>query len=344
MQIGIEHLQPPELVRLTHWEDRNEVRVANWIKPWNFAEPIDVGITAVPIARAAIKPVSAHQGPNALRDGRFFFTTYSIDYGVDICDLVVRDTGDVEIPLWDIVEAHENILVAARGLLAHEPPFFPIFVGGDHSMTRPIVRALHEARPALERVGLIQFDAHIDCQNLDDAGPHNGTPIRGIIEDDNGLDPRNIVQIGISGFVNAEHYHRYFVDEQGGTIFTTRDVARRGMDALLEEAWDIASRGVDGVYVTFDIDSVELAYAPGTGAAVSGGLTPWQAMDALFDLGRRDKVVAFDLVEVDPMRDPQGITQRLANKLLLTFLAGFHHRRDSVDPKVGPGVEVQVRG
>ncbi len=69
-------------------------------------------------------------------------------------------------------------------------------------------------------------------------------------------------------------------------------------------------------------------YAPGTGAAVSGGLTPWQVMDALFDLGRRDQVVGFDLVEVDPTRDPQGITQRLANKLLLTFLAGFRHRRD----------------
>jgi formiminoglutamase len=325
---GIDHLQPPELVRLSHWEDRNEVRVANWIRPWDFAEPIDVGITAVPIARAAIKPVSAHQGPNALRDGRFFFTTYSIDYGVDISDLVVRDIGDVEIPLWDIVEAHENIYLAARGLLAHEPRFFPIFVGGDHSMTRPIVRALHEAQPELERVGLIQFDAHIDCQNLDDAGPHNGTPIRGIIEDDNRVDPRNIVQIGISGFVNADYYRRYLVEEQGGTIFSTRDVARRGIDAVLSEAWEIASGGVDGVYVTFDIDSVELAYAPGTGAAVSGGLTPWQAMDALFDLGRRNLVVGFDLVEVDPARDPLGMTQRLANKLLLTFLAGFRHRRD----------------
>ena len=326
MQTEIEYLRPPELVRRSHWEDRNEVRVANWIKPWDFAEPIDVGITAVPIARAAIKPVSAHQGPNALRDGRFFFTTYSIDYGVDIRDLVVRDTGDVDIPLWDVVEAHERIYAAASALLAHEPRFFPVFLGGDHSMTRPIVRALHTAGPDLERLGLIQFDAHIDCQNFDDGGPHNGTPIRGIIEDDNGVDPRNVVQIGISGFVNADYYRRYLVDEQGGTIFATRDVARRGIDAVLSEAWAIASRDVDGVYVTFDIDSLELAYAPGTGAAISGGLTPWQAMDALFELGRREQVVGFDLVEVDPSRDPQGITQRLANKLLLTFLAGFRAR------------------
>ena len=326
MQTEIEHLRPPELVRLSHWEDRHEVRIANWIQPWDFVEPIDVGITAVPIARAAIKPVSAHQGPNALRDGRFFFTTYSIDYDVDIRDLVVRDTGDVDIPLWDIVEAHERIYAAARALLAHEPRFFPVFVGGDHSMTRPIVRALHAARPELERLGLIHFDAHIDCQNFDDGGPHNGTPIRGIIEDENGVNPRNVVQIGISGFVNAGYYRRYLVEEQGGTIFSTRDVATRGIEAVLADAWATASRAVDGVYVTFDIDSVELAYAPGTGAAISGGLTPWQAMDSLFELGRRDEVVGFDLVEVDPTRDPQAITQRLANKLLLTFLAGLHRR------------------
>src|SRR5204862_1061401 len=261
MQIEIEHLQPPELVRLSHWEDRNEVRVANGIRPWDFAEEIDVGITAVQIARAAIKPVSAHQGPNALRDGRFFFTTYSIDYDVDIRDLTVRDTGDIDIPLWDIVQAHEHIYAAARGLLAHEPRFFPVFIGGDHSMTRPIVRALHDARPELERVGLIQFDAHIDAQNFDDGGPHNGTPIRGIIEDENGVDGRNVVQIGISGFVNAAYYRRYLVEEQGGTIFSTREVATRGIEAVLADAWTIAARGVDGVYVTLDIASLELAAA-----------------------------------------------------------------------------------
>ncbi len=326
IETRIEHLRPPELVRTSHWEDRNEVRVANWIRPWDFEEAIDIGITGVPIARAAIKQVSAHMGPNALRDGRFFFTTYTIDYGVDIQDLVVRDTGDIEIPLWDIREAHENIYEAARGLFAHEPRFFPVFVGGDHSMTRPIVRALHEARPELERLGVIQFDAHIDAQNFEDAGPHNGTPIRGIIEDSNGVDARNVVQIGISGFVNADFYRRYLVDENGATIFTSREVAKRGMDAVLEEAWTIASRDVQGVYVTFDIDSLELAYAPGTGAAASGGLSPWQAMDALFELGARDLVVGFDLVEVDPARDRENVTTRLANKLLLTFLAGFHRR------------------
>ena len=91
-------------------------------------------------------------------------------------------------------------------------------------MTRPIVRVLRDARPEIERLGLIDFDAHIDAHVIGDEGSHNGTPIRGIIEDDNGVEARKIVQIGISGFVGAEFYRRYLVEEQGATIFSSREV------------------------------------------------------------------------------------------------------------------------
>lgn len=320
----IAHLAPPDLSVTSHWQDSNETRVANWIRPWDFEEPIDVGITGVPIARAAIKPVSAHLGPNAMKQVRPFFTTYSIDFDVDVADLVVRDTGDVSIPLTDVPAGHDRIHEAALGLLSHEPRFFPVFVGGDHSMTRPIVRALHEARGE-QRLGLIQFDAHMDVQNFDDGGPHNGTPVRGIVEDENGIDAANVVQIGISGFVNARAY-RDWLTGRGGHIHSSRDVARRGMDAVLGDAWSAASAGVDGVYVTLDIDCLDLAHAPGTGASISGGIEPWPLMEAVFELGRRKEVVGFDIVEVDPPRDLGGATARLATKLLLTFLAGHHQR------------------
>ena len=320
----IPHLNPPELTIASHWEDSNEVRVANWIRPWDFSEKVDVGITAVPIARAAIKPVSAHQGPNAMKQSRFFFTTYSIDFDIDIQGLTVRDTGDVSIPLTDIGLSHEHIYESARALLAHEVRFFPVVLGGDHSMTRPIVSALQEAR-SYQRLGLIQFDAHMDVQNFEDGGPHNGTPIRGIIEDDNGVDASSIAQIGISGFVNARAYREWLRD-RGGTIYSSREVARRGMESVLRESVALASDGTDGVYVTLDIDCIELAYAPGTGASITGGIEPWPLMEALYELGRNEKVVAFDIVEVDPSRDLGNATARLATKLLLTFLAGYHER------------------
>jgi formiminoglutamase len=110
------------------------------------------------------------------------------------------------------------------------------------------------------------------------------------------------------------------------TILTARDVAVRGMTPLVEEAIDIAGRDTDAIYVTFDIDCFDQAYAPGTGASLPGGITPWQAYDALFRLGSEPRVKGFDLVEVDPSRDLQDITARLATKLILTFLAGYKSR------------------
>ena len=98
------------------------------------------------------------------------------------------------------------------------------------------------------------------------------------------------------------------------------------MTTLLQEAIAIAGNGVDAIYVTFDIDCFDQAYAPGTGASLPGGITPWQAYDALFRLGSDPRVKGFDLVEVDPSRDLHDITARLATKLILTFLAGYKSR------------------
>ena len=318
----IPYLRPPELVRRSPWQDAHETRVANWIQPWDGQEPFDVGLLMVPIARGAIKHVAAHLGPNALRMVWPFFTTYSIDYDVDVADLRVRDLGDVEISLLDVPEAHRAIEEAATAVLTRNRDFFPITIGGEHSLAHPLLRAFKASR-GYERLGLIQFDAHMDFQT-GEHGPHNGTPIRTILEE-GVVDPRNLVQIGIAGFVQAEWHARWGRD-QGVTIFTSRDVATRGMAPLLEEAIAIAGRDADAIYVTFDIDCFDQTFAPGTGASLPGGITPWQAYDALFRLGTDSRVKGFDLVEVDPSRDVYDITARLATKLILTFLAGYRSR------------------
>jgi formiminoglutamase len=321
---GLPYLRPPELVRRSAWEDPHETRVANWIQTWDGEEPFDVGLLMVPIARGAIKHVAAHLGPNALRMVWPFFTTYSIDYDVDIADLRVRDLGDVEISLLDVPEAHHAIEAAASALLTRNRDFFPIAIGGEHSLAHPLLRAFKTSR-GYERIGLIQFDAHMDFQTAEH-GPHNGTPIRTILEEGI-VAPRNLVQIGISGFVQAQWHTRWGRD-QGVTIFTARDVATRGMAPLLDEAIAIAGRDTDAIYVTFDIDCFDQAFAPGTGASLPGGIMPWQAYDALYTLGANPRVQGFDLVEVDPSRDMHDITARLATKLLLTFLAGYRSRQD----------------
>ena len=320
---GIPYLRPPELVRRSPWEDAHETRVANWITPWDGEEPFDVGLLMVPIARGAIKHVAAHLGPNALRMVWPFFTTYSIDYDVDVADLRVRDLGDVEISLLDVPEAHRAIEAAATALLTRNREFFPITIGGEHSLAHPLLRAFKASR-GYERIGLIQFDAHMDFQT-GRARPHNGTPIRTILEEGI-VDPRNLVQIGISGFVQADVARPLGTRSGSDDLHRARCGRSRGMAPLLEEAIAIAGRDTDAIYVTFDIDCFDQAYAPGTGASLPGGITPWQAYDALFRLGADPRVKGFDLVEVDPSRDLHDITARLATKLILTFLAGYRSR------------------
>jgi formiminoglutamase len=327
----IPYLLKPEVVRRSHWQDPHETRVANWIVPWDYEEDFDVGLLMVPISRGAIKHVATHLGPNALRMTWPFFTTFSIDYDVDITDLRVRDLGDVEVSLLDIPESHRRIEAAAGALLARHPGYFPITLGGEHSLGHPLLKALKAAR-GIRRLGLIQFDAHMDFQT-GEHGPHNGTPLRRIIEDGI-VDPHNFVQIGISGFVQAK-WHTDWGREQGVTTFTARDVATQGVAPLLEQAIEIAGRDTDAVYVTFDIDCFDQAYAPGTGASLPGGLTPWQGYDSMFRLGRLPNVIGMDIVEVDPSRDVQDITVRLATKLLLSFLAGYKVRRQVAASGVG---------
>lgn len=319
----IPFLQAPELTRRSAWEDAHETRVANWITQWDGEEPFDVGLLMVPIARGAIKHVAAHLGPNALRMVWPFFTTYSIDYDVDIAPLRVRDLGDVEISLFDLPAAHHAIETAAAALMTRNRGFFPVTIGGEHSLAHPLLRAFKRAR-GYERIGLIQFDAHMDFQTAEH-GPHNGTPIRAILEEGI-VAPQNLVQIGISGFVQAEWHTRWGRD-QGVTIYTARDVATQGMAPLLDAALASAGEGTDAIYITFDIDCFDQAFAPGTGASLPGGITPWQAYDALFTLGAHPKVQGFDLVEVDPSRDVGDITARLATKLILTLLAGYSTRQ-----------------
>lgn len=319
----IPYLLKPELVRRSHWEDPHETRVANWITPWDHHEDFDIGLLMIPISRGAIKHVAAHLGPNALRMTWPFFTTYSIDYDVDITDLRVRDLGDVEMSLLDVPESHDHIERAAGALLSKNPDYFPITIGGEHSLALPLLKAFKAAR-GVNRLGLIQFDGHMDFQT-EEHGPHNGTPLRRIVEE--GLvDPHNFVQIGISGFVQSK-WHTDWGREQGVTIFTARDVATRGVTSLVEQAYEIAGRGTDAVYVTWDIDCFDQAWAPGTGASLPGGLTPWQGYDSLFWLGQQKNVAGLDIVEVDPSRDVEDITARLANKLMLCFMAGYKVRQ-----------------
>lgn len=173
----IPHLLVPEKKKISHWNDRNELRVNNWIEPWDFASPLDVGIINVPFSKTSILPNGAYAAPNAMRDAWAIFTTFTPDYDVDMSTLRVRDIGDVSTPIIDLMQGLANIQECLQACMSQPEGFFPVIIGGDHAITAPAVRAYCDAHPD-QQVGLIHFDAHNDVRVMDH-GPTNGTPIRG---------------------------------------------------------------------------------------------------------------------------------------------------------------------
>ena len=155
-------------------------------------------------------------------------------------------------PGTDLRQGIDDIEESLRGIFTQPEQFLPIIIGGDHAITAPAVRAFCKANPD-KQVGLIHFDAHNDVRVLDH-GPTNGTPIRGILTSGVRVAGKNLVQVGIHGFMNASYYKRW-VEGKGGTIMTARAIRRRGMEEAIHEAVEIAGRDTDAIYVTVDIDA-----------------------------------------------------------------------------------------
>jgi formiminoglutamase len=323
MATPIQHLFLPSVTKRAPWQDSEERRVSNWLTPWDFEEEIDAGLIGAPYSAASISTSSASGGPEAVRMSFRFNTTYSPDWDTDIQRLRVRDLGDIGGHLTDVRIAHGKIESAVKDALSHRKPFVPIIVGGDHSITAPAVRGFCAANPG-KRVGVINFDAHFDIRNFEH-GPHNGTPFRAIIEGGLGIAGRNVVEIGIHGFMNAAPY-RQWAHDHGMTIISGRQVQQRGMEACVAEALEIAGAGADLIYVSVDIDCLAFPWATGTSASSPEGLSAWQLLEGMFACGQHAKVAALDVVEIDPARDLKDLTARSGCSTILTFLAGLYRR------------------
>ncbi|MEE9199697.1 MAG: agmatinase family protein [Dehalococcoidia bacterium] len=321
---------PANLVLKAGFEDRYERRIANWIQPWDFVEPIDAALVMVPYSGASIYPSGVHAAPNAIRRVFTYNTTYSPDYDVDIQSLKVRDLGDIGHHITDVALSHQWIREALEALYKLPQQFLMVIVGGDHSISYPSVAAWTGTHPG-RKLGIVHFDAHNDVRNLEDGGPTNGTPFRSVLEGGLGVDGRNMVQIGIHGFMNSRFYKEYLLDK-GATIFTARQVRRRGMEPIIGEAMEIAGEGTDSIYVSLDIDVLTHTYAIGTPAASPEGLQPHDLLDAIFALGANPKVCALDLVCIDPLVDVRDLTSKMGASIILTFLAGYHVRKNGGGP------------
>ena len=290
-------------------------RVANWILGPATGSPT-VTVVGVPSSIASITPSNARNAPASLRMALAGFSPFDGERRVDLTSIGIEDGGDIPLDDDSMVASQEQIRTHARGL---DTDAIHVFVGGDNAITRPLVTGLFDD---LGTVGVITLDAHHDVRVLDD-GPRNGTPIRGLIDD--GLPGANVVQIGIHSFANSSAYRAY-CDEHGISVLTMTEVEAAGPDGVAGMALERLAH-VDHLYVDVDVDVLDRAFAPGCPGARPGGMTPRQLGAIAAALGRDPRVVAVDLVEVDPDRDHDGITIEAMAHTLLSFLSGVAARQ-----------------
>jgi guanidinopropionase len=211
----------------------------------------------------------------------------------------VGDAGDVPFEnLYDIQVVHAEIETFFRAL--GDDGLMSLAIGGDHSVTLPILRALAKEGS----LGLIQVDAHTDTwDSFMGSDLSHGAPFRRAVEE--GLiDPSRTVQIGIRGAQNSMEGWD-FSDSTGMRVLFMDELTRIGAEAAAQEARRIVGHGP--TYLSFDIDGLDPAFAPGTGTPEVGGLTTVEALTLLRGL-RGVQLVGADVVEVAPPFDPTGIT------------------------------------
>ena len=257
----------------------------------------------------------ARLGPREVRHQSSLIRTYNSFQKVAPFDrLNVADAGDVDPPPVSIEKAYDAI-DARIGQIA-DAGARPIVVGGDHSITLPVLRALARRHG---RLGLVQFDAHIDTWDEYFGGKYfHGTMFRRAIEEDL-VDGRRFVQVGIRGPMYGEDdfdFHR----EHGITVIDIDQVKDRGVAWTIDEIRRIVT---GPAYMTFDIDGVDPAFAPGTGTPEVGGLTSHEAIRLVRGL-RGLSLVGGDIVEVAPLFDGPGqITAVLAANVMFEFLCAL---------------------
>jgi guanidinopropionase len=229
----------------------------------------------------------------------------------------VADIGDawVERP-FELTGAHAEIeAVYAR---IHAAGIRPLTCGGDHSVALPILRAIAKETP----LGLIQIDAHADTGDNYGGSPyHHGAPFK-IACDEGLIDPARTSQIGIRGSLYAADMWKYS-HEAGMRLMLIEEIEDRGWRACIDEA--VARAGDGPVYVSFDIDALDPAFAPGTGTPEAGGLTMREAQGMVRRLSGLD-IRGADMVEVSPPFDVGGITALNGATMMFELLCAMAAR------------------
>jgi formiminoglutamase/agmatinase len=281
-----------------------------------------IGLVGIPWdGGASLGAPGARYGPDAIRRSLSWWLDriredrvwdVEADALVDVSGLRLDDLGDVPIAGHDVEATFEAAAEAVGRVL--DGGGVPVALGGDHSISIPAIQAL---AGRAQRIGIVQLDAHLD---LVDDSPRQGrlsqsSPMRRAL-DLEAASPERLVQVGLRSFNYPEY--RAWCRERGITQLTTQQALELGADRVADAALATAGAGGAAVYLTVDLDCLDPSVAAGVGHMEPGGF-PFAFVSRVV---RRlaPHVAAFDIAELNPMRDPGGATASVAAKLVLDFV------------------------
>lgn len=273
---------------------------------------LDIALIGVPFDGGAENRPGQRHAPREIRNMSSLLRPIHHVTKINPYDLCrVGDMGDVPFPhAFDLEASHSDITEFMSSV--HAAGAVPLSAGGDHSITLPIFRAIASDRP----VGMILVDAHTDTLN-EELGSRfsHGTPFRRSVEEGL-LDPERTVMIGIRGARNSDEGVTFAI-ESGMRVIHMEEFTRLGVEAVIAETRRVVADGP--TYISFDIDCLDPAFAPGTGTPEIGGMTTIEAQALMRGLRGLD-LIGGDVVEVAPPFDPSGNTALVGATMMYEIL------------------------
>ena len=278
---------------------------------------VDIGIIGVPWDSGTTNRPGPRHGPRQLRDASTMIRAQHPVSGIRPYEkLNCADLGDVSINPADIEDSMNRITSFYKTVI--EKGIKPLSAGGDHLTSLPVLRAIAERGP----LGMIHFDSHTDLFHsyFDGTMFTHGTPFRRAVEE-NLLDPKRVIQIGIRG-TQYDREDLDFADSVGIRVIKIEEFFDRGIEDVMTEARAIV--GEKETYISYDIDFIDPAFAPGTGTPEVGGPNSYEALKVVRELNGV-KIVGADMVEVSPPFDPSSNTAFLGVSVMFELLCQMVH-------------------
>jgi formimidoylglutamase len=304
-------------------------------------EDLKAGKVDVAIMGASLDMSSGRRGaafgPNSLRTaanytpwGSMFHQTSEATMIEIFNELVVVDYGDAPIDFLSVERSIGPVHDMVKGIA--ETGAIPIIVGGDHSLMYPDVVALTDVY-GKGNVGVVHFDAHIDGEEggLGHYLTH-GSPVRKLI-DEGHIKGENFIQIGLRSWIFSDEMLAW-MREKGVRYHFMTEIVEKGWDEVMDAALAEAANGAEYLFISFDLDALDPAFAPGAGTPEPGGLTPREIFPIIRGLCAQNRIVGFEMVELNPLVDVGRTTALVADRILREALNGIAmYKKGMTDPK-----------